>query len=396
VKTLNTFKMKKYIIHILIVSLLAGVFISCQDEYVSNLVLDKDVTISEFSVDGNQGVIDEAKKTITVTVPDGTDVSNVSPVIKIADGAEITPAITANMDFTNPIEVQIVNGDVYSNYTISVTEQFFIGFLGTAANVAAITEDDQKAAAEWFFKNYENGVYISFDDIKNGKVDIKKFRLLWWYYDESRVLPNIALDTDVFGKIKSYFKDGGNLMFNSLACSYFWNLGRLTGTFNMAIGDGPGGDNGDTWAIGVNVGGKHDMSGHPIYKGISFTTDAGGFKSFPAIGPGWKEDHNYALLDVAAFYGFGNTDEAAYNAFTEGQNVKWLGTWDWMHDYWMAGTLELLPTAEFKGRALYHGIGGFEFNQNAEGEINPDGNNPYSSNIVLIIKNSVNYLSQKN
>ncbi|HRX10595.1 MAG TPA: hypothetical protein P5210_03035, partial [Draconibacterium sp.] len=110
----------------------------------------------------------------------------------------------------------------------------------------------------------------------------------------------------------------------------------------------------------------------------------------------WKEDHNYALLDVAAFYGFENTDEAAYNAFTQGQNVKWLGTWDWMHDYWMAGTLELLPNAEFKGRALYHGIGGFEFNQNAQGEINPDGNNPYRSNVVMIVKNSVNYLSQKN
>lgn len=388
--------MKNLIKYTFIFSLLLGLFQSCEEEYVSTLILDKPVTISEFTVNGVAGVINEKQKTIVVKVPDGTDVSKVSPVIEIAEGAVITPAITANMDFTAPIEFTIVNGDVYCKYMITVSEEFFVGFLGTSANASSIADDDEKAAAEWFLATYENGKYISFDDIKSGKVDVSKFRALWWYYDSGRALPAIAEDATVLNAITNFYKNGGNLLLNTHACAYFWTLGRMTETFNMAIGDGTGGDNGDAWAIGVNIGGKHDMSTHPIYKGIPLTTDGGGFKSFPAIGPGWKEDHNYAILDVAAHYGFGNGDEAAYTAFTETNSLKWLGTWDWMHDYWMAGILELMPTATYKGKAIYIGIGGIEFKQNAQGEKNPSGVNLYQSNINKLYQNSIDYLSIKN
>jgi hypothetical protein len=373
-----------------------GLFQACEEENVSNLVLDKPVTISGFSVNGVDGVINETQKTIVVKVPDGTDVSKVSPVIELPVGAVITPAVTANMDFTAPIEFTIVNGDVFSNYMITVSEDFFIGFLGTAPNVSSITQNDEKAAAEWFFLNFDNGKYISFDDIKSGKVDVSSFRVLWWYYDSGRALPAIAEDAVVLDAITNFYKNGGNMLVNTHACAYMWTMGRMTDTFNMAIGDGPGSDNPDTWAIGANIGGVHDMSTHSIYKGISFTIDGGGFKSFPVIGAGWKEDHNYALLDVADHYGYANTDEAAYTAFTEGNSVKWLGTWDWMHDYWMAGILEFNPTSTFKGKAIYIGIGGIEFNQDAQGTLNPSGNNMYQSTINKLYKNSLDYLSIKN
>jgi hypothetical protein len=387
--------MKNFIKYTLILSLFVGLFQACEDKYTTSLILDQPVTISDFTVNGVKGVINEKNKTIVVKVPDGTDVTKVSPIIKIAEGAIITPAITSNMDFTAPIEFTLVNGDVYSKYTITVSEEFFIGFLGTAATASSITDDDEKAAADWFFANYDNGKYVSFADIKSGKVDVSKFRVLWWYYDSGRALPTLAEDATVLTALTSFYKNGGNILLNTHACAYFWTMGRLTETFNMAIGDGPGGDNPDVWSIGVNVGGKHDNSTHPIFKGIQLTTDAGGFKFFPAIGSGWKEDHNYAILDIAAHYGYGNGDEAAYKAFTEKNNLKWLGTWDWMHDYWMAGILELNPTSSFKGKGIYIGIGGIEFKQNAQGEKNPSGINIYQSNINKLYKNSLDYLSLK-
>ena len=387
--------MKKYFIHIIFLIIAGLVFNACDDEYTSNLELNKDVTIARFSVDGIEGTIDEAKKTITVKVPDGTDVTNVSPMLELAEGAVITPEITTGMDFTNPIDFTVINGDVYSQYTIVVTEEFFIGFLSSASSVSAIEEDDQKAAAEWFFDQYENGVFVSFEDIKNGNVDVNDYRVLWWYYDENRVLPDIALDSNVLSKITSFYKNGGNIMLNSLACSYFWKMGRMTGEYNMVIGDGEGFENGDTWAIGATVG-AHDMTGHPIYKGISFNQDGDGYQWVPVIGPGYREDHNYVIVEVAGFHGYGNGDENVYAAFTAANQIQWLGVWGGIRDYFMAGVMELLPTDEYQGKAIYHGIGGFEFNQNEQGDINPSGVNAYQSNINLITKNSLNYLSQKN
>ncbi len=389
--------MKKYIINVLAITLLLVLNYSCQDDYVSNLSLDGKVTISKFSVGNVEGTINEKTKTIKVIVPDGTDISKLSPVIELPEGAVITPAISANMDFSTPIEFTVVNGSIYTKYTISVTEQFYIAFLGTAPNVNGITEDDQKAAADWFFQTYDNAEYVSFDAIKNGSVDLNKYRLLWWYFDGGRNLPAIATDPIVLNAIKNYYKGGRNLLFNSHACAYFWDLGRMDNTpYPRVIGDGTGFENGDTWAIGANIG-AHNVTNHPIYKGISFNQDGDGYNWVPTIGPGWREDHNYVLENIPGTLGLGpNNNEAAYVEFTTRHHAEWLGVWGGIRDYWMVGVMELKPTTEFKGKAIYMGIGGFEFNQNEQGTINPGGINLYQSNINKISKNSIDYLSLKN
>jgi hypothetical protein len=388
--------MKNFIKYTFILTLFIGLFHSCEDKYTSTLELDKDVTIAEFTVNGANGVINEKNKTIVVTMPDGTDISKISPIVKIAEGAVITPAITSNMNFSEPIEFTLVNGDVFSKYTVNVSEEFFIGFLGTAASASSIVDDDEKAAAAWFFQNYSNGKYISFDDIKNGKVDVSKFRVLWWYYDSGRNLPEIAKDATVLNAITNFYKSGGNLLLNAHACAYLWTLGRMTDTYEMVIGDGEGSDNPDTWGIGVTIG-AHDMSSHPIYKGIALNLEGDGYKSVPVIGSGWKEDHNYVIVSIPAnLGGLPNNDEAVYTAFTTKHNVKWLGVWAGIRDYWMGGVFEFSPTAAYKGKLLYLGIGGIEFSQNAKGERNPSGANAYQSNINMLTKNSLDYLSIKN
>lgn len=389
--------MKKHFFKILILVSLIVVNYSCQDDYVSSLELDNKVTINKFSIGTIEGVINEKTKTIKVVVPDGTDLSKLNPSIDLPPGAVITPAITSNMDFRNPIEFTVVNGSIYTKYTISVTEKFYIAFLGTALNVNSINGDDEKAAADWFFKNYDNAEYVSFEAIKNGSIDLKKYRLLWWYFDEGRNLPQIATDPTVLNAIKDYYKGGRNLLLNSHACAYFWDLGRMENSpYGRVIGDGPGFENGDTWAIGANIG-AHNVTNHPIYKGVSFNQDPDGYNWVPVIGPGWREDHNYVLDNIPGSLGLGpNNNEAAYEEFTSRHNAEWLGVWGGIRDYWMVGIMELKPTQVYKGRAIFIGIGGFEFNQNKQGTINPDGVNIYQSNINKISKNSIDYLSLKN
>lgn len=389
--------MKKHFFKILILVSLIVVNYSCQDDYVSSLELDNKVTINKFSIGTIEGVINEKTKTIKIVVPDGTDLSKLNPSIDLPPGAVITPAITSNMDFRNPIEFTVVNGSIYTKYTISVTEKFYIAFLGTALNVNSINGDDEKAAADWFFKNYDNAEYVSFEAIKNGSIDLKKYRLLWWYFDEGRNLPQIATDPTVLNAIKDYYKGGRNLLLNSHACAYFWDLGRMENSpYGRVIGDGPGFENGDTWAIGANIG-AHNVTNHPIYKGVSFNQDPDGYNWVPVIGPGWREDHNYVLDNIPGSLGLGpNNNEAAYEEFTSRHNAEWLGVWGGIRDYWMVGIMELKPTQVYKGRAIFIGIGGFEFNQNKQGTINPNGVNIYQSNINKISKNSIDYLSLKN
>lgn len=250
--------MKSKIIHIIIISLLAGICTSCQDEYVSKLELNRDVTISEFSINDIEGVINENKKTINVTVPLGTDVSNVSPVIQFAEGASITPIITGNMDFTVPVEFLVTNGNLYSKYKVTVSELFYYGFLGEAPNPQSISIPDDKAAADWFFSKYENGEYISFDDIENGNVDLSKYLAIWWPSDQGTTAPwptaqqliGIADNPVIVDALRAYYENGGSFLLTSFAGSLVDELGVVSDPMyspNQAFGDAEANEDSPNW-----------------------------------------------------------------------------------------------------------------------------------------------------
>ena len=161
----------------------------------------------------------------------------------------------------------------------------------------------------------------------------------------------------------------------------------------MAIGNGPGFENGDTWGINVNINRNKDQSSHALFAGIDLVTHGDGRKTFPVIGPGWREDHNFVMVAIPEIYGLPNNSEAAYTAFTQENKVRWLATWDGIGDYFMAGILEFLPTEEFQGRAIWQGIGGIEWNQNSKGELNPEGINPHQEKVEKLAENAIRYLS---
>lgn len=395
--------MKTKLLYVLSFLFFAGMLmVGCEQSWnEGSLELESDVTIKSFVVDGVEGEINEKEGTIEVKVPDGTDLTNLSVQMDVPDGVVMTPDIRSIKDFSSPIVVKLVNGNIYNDYIITVTELFYIGFLSASLSVEAIMEDDEKAAAEWFFSNYENGEFVSFEDVQSGEVDLAKYRVLWWYFDQSAELPEIALDNTVLASVNDFYKSGGGLLLNSHACRYLWSLGRINIQVPMVIGSGEGFENQDTWGIGVtldseNGGWAHDVSNHPVYSGISMNEDGDGYKWFPVIGPGWKEDHNHVMENIPGYFGIGpNDNPEIYVAFTEGLQAEWLGVWAGIRDYWMAGVVEFLPTEQYQGRAIYQGIGGFEFNQNAKGEINPEGVNAYQANIYRFTRNSLNYLARR-
>lgn len=358
--------------------------------------------ILTFSINGVDGIIDEENHSIVVALPYGTNLTALTPSISLAEENTILPASGTAQDFTNPVVYTLSSGSVSVQYTVStsiaVTPDLSkgpignkIAFLGTASTVQTLPDDDELAAANWFFAEYPDAEYISWTQVMAGLVNIYHYKTIWWHYDQAFELPVEATHEAVKGIFGDYMKDGGNLFFSGHACQYFWSIGRLSRTYNMAIGTGGGFENGDTWTIGVNLPGV-DNRNHPIYQGLAFD-ESDGFFTFPVIGPGYREDHNHVIVEVAANHGYPNNHPGAYVSFTETNDVAWLGVWGGIRDYFMAGVLELLPNETYKGKGIFIGIGGFEWKQNAQGTINPAGINAYQNNIHLVARNTINYLS---
>jgi len=147
------------------------------------------------------------------------------------------------------------------------------------------------------------------------------------------------------------------------------------------------------------MGLKHDNSSHPMFSGINILTYDNGQKAIPTIGPGWREDRNAMQNSIPGRYSLPNDAEEVFTKYTSENNLVWIGSWDGILDYWNGGVFEYLPTDEYKGRVISIGIGGVEWNVNANGErganatINPEGVNPYQDNIEIMAENIINYLS---
>ena len=69
------------------------------------------------------GFIHEAAKTVTLIVPENTDVAHLVPMIEISEGATIEPASGVEQDFTHPVEytVTAINGTT-AVYTVTASE----------------------------------------------------------------------------------------------------------------------------------------------------------------------------------------------------------------------------------------------------------------------------------
>jgi len=178
--------------------------------------------------------------------------------------------------------------------------------------------------------------------------------------------------------------------------NYLWNLGRLPSALQAVMQNdaGNGGFNPDIWTVNIDIAGQQDNSSHPLFKGITTTTQGDGEKVFPVIGSGWKENHNCLLAGVPNFFGVANNDVTAYNDFCINNTAKWLGCWGGIGDYFTAGIFELDATSTYKGTALAIGIGGIEWDQlNSSGTASMT--NPYQANVVTLYTNALSFLKSK-
>lgn len=79
--------------------------------------------ITAFSVLGEEGVIDDTAGTITVTLPVGSNVSAVAPMVTVPSGAVVSPVSGEVVNLSSPLIYTVTLGEESKSYTVSVKYQ---------------------------------------------------------------------------------------------------------------------------------------------------------------------------------------------------------------------------------------------------------------------------------
>src|SRR5690606_12901925 len=116
----------KNIIQIGAMLLFVGLFSACERDVANSLDLHAEVNVLAFEVGNVNGEINNETGTITVMVPEGTDLSQIAPVIDLPVNATVKPASGTPHNFmfsaTTPLVYRVYNGNLYNTYHVTVKE----------------------------------------------------------------------------------------------------------------------------------------------------------------------------------------------------------------------------------------------------------------------------------
>lgn len=223
-----------------------------------------------FNISNVAATIDHENRSVVLILPDGTDLSSLTPAIQIQPGFTVTPAAATAQNFSQPVLYTISNGTASITYTVSVVSNSIseYAFIGVASSRAGITNADEKAAADWFFTTYPTADYVSFQSIESGK-RLSNYKVMWWHYDSAQDLPAAAINPTVVTALKNYRTDGGRLLLTTFATRYVEILGVVpTGLGpNNVFGDFlPNGfiETNNDWGISFK-----SQESHPIFQGLT-------------------------------------------------------------------------------------------------------------------------------
>jgi len=124
--------MKKDMLIISFFIFLFGLFFySCEKEK-DPPQLSTESSIIQFIINNDTATITDNK--IKLYIPDTSDISNLSPIIEISEGASILPNIGDTLDFTNPVIYTVTAEDSTTKTTYTVTISYQISELEAAQN----------------------------------------------------------------------------------------------------------------------------------------------------------------------------------------------------------------------------------------------------------------------
>lgn len=354
------------------------------------------------------GIVDETAKTITISVPFGTDLTSVKGSIVSTTGATVTPNFAAGVNFSGgPVVFTVVNGATTTTYTASVVvgaNPLRIALVGQWASISAITDKEIKTAYEWAIATYkEKAGYFSFDNLKAS--DLTTAKAVWFHHT---VFPNPSpasiFPASALGNAKTviadFYKAGGNLLLTGLSGSYVAQVGRITadlGPTNLDIGGDAFITNPDDW--GISIQDVKEATDYPTNNETSYlfagltkknvTFDGNTYGAVMLSDAGAKKNRAH-IWDFNKFHpelmGGDVAPNARKDAWQTDANALVRASFEWdpsLNGVELGAIVEFLPTATYKGTSLVIGLGAYEWYQE-------DGvANTWQGNVSGITKNAL-------
>lgn len=347
--------------------------------------------ILSFSLDGRYtGSIDEENRTVTVKVPTGTDVSAMSVSVAVNDGAVVTPASGTVQDFTEPVTFVVKKNTAEAEYVVTVikTDAPSAVYVGLASS-SEVLNPEEKAAVDWMLANVPNAMYLSFDDIIAGAVDLSECKVMWWHLhidggiDTKEKFENAAPQAiTAMTTIRDWWQAGGNLFLTRFATFYAAYVGAA------ADGNIPNNCWGGSEETGEIIGGAWSFyvtgghETHPLYEGIEKDTDAGtGESLIYTCDAGYRITNSTAQWHIGSDWG-GYADLPTWREKT--------GAADLGHGSDGAVVVWEYPAEEGHGAVLCIGSGCFDWYAH---EVDTSDDR-YHGNVAALAGNAFKYLSE--
>lgn len=368
--------------------------------------------IEKFTINGINGVIDDEEQTITVYLPQGTDVTMLTPTIVPSEGAEVKGnEVTA--DFTSPRTYTAVNGNATRDYEVTVVlydpADAKALYMSRSANYDELNPEE-RAAYDWMYANVPMTRYVSLKEVNDGHVDLENVEVIFWHLAEDYALDGhdpfmnyvadavgitedkeAQLNAGIFGILKEYYNHGGSFFLTRFAAI----LPPFLGTSIDKVGGWP-----DTWATPNNCwqartednpeicGGPWTFSiygdniSHPLFNGLV----GGGSTTV------YCTDEGYAVTNSVVCYNHGEdwSEYKDYNHWNERVQGRILGVNDFGAGNIIAWEFPNKTTGAYgKGGIVCIGSGCYDwYSQNNFKE-------NYHKNISIISSNAVRYLQGK-
>jgi hypothetical protein len=358
-----------------------------------NLYKDYTVTatvlspIKSFTINGVAATVNNVSKTITMVLPEGTNLTALQPVIETTAGVTISPVSGTAIDFTNSVTFVVTANGKSVNYTANVgvpVTGLVVAFLGTAATRSGITNMDEITAANWLFDNFPGARYISFESILNG-ADLSDVNVIWWHFDSAANLPSSAYNPAVTTALKNFRTNGGNLLLTSFASQYVEALGIVPSGKgpNNVFGDFPpnGFVDGSSWGMSF-VGHEN----HPIFDGL-ITYETG---KANLLQSGTFRLNHTAWWFVPEWGGYVNGE--GWRNQTGGTN---LASEAWDNNLDGRVTIAEFPNTGTNKNVIVISMGAYDWYNETNSSGVPSQANEFITNIRLLTQNSINYLAKK-
>lgn len=346
-------------------------------------VLRDQAKILGFKINGAyNGVINEANKTISVYVPNTLNLHSLTPTIVYSENAIVNPESGVATDFTNPVVYTVTNNTAKSTYTVTVTA---IGkptavYVGLAASMDDLNIEEQ-TACRWMLQNIPNSLYASFDDIKNGTIDLSECKVIWWHYhkdggvDGKQAFESSAPQAiNASVALRNYYNNGGSFFFTRFATNMPAEIGAISnnGVPNNCWGQA------EVEAETVSSPWNFFIQGHnnhPLFQNLIMKS--GDPNSVYTCDAGYRITNSTAQWHIGSDWG-GYTNYGAWQNETGGIDLAYGG--DGAIVAWE------IPANGTKGRILCIGSGCYDWYSIA------DVASYYHDNVAKMTMNAFNYL----